>query len=425
MFSKQTLKEILVSNQREVTLQRVIPRKLPNETFPCQVLVGARRAGKSFLLYQRIQQLLAQQHTWQHMLYINFEDDRLEGFTQQDFQLILDCHAETYGQQPTQLFLDEIQIIPGWEKFARRLADTKHQVWITGSNATMLSSEFMTTLGGRYLPTEIYPYNWTEYLNALNIPHDHITLLDSKQRAQILHHWQEYLHWGGMPEAITLNVKRDYLSSLLQKIYLGDIASRNKINNHTLLRLLIKKIAESIGQPITYSRLAHVLSSVSGKITPPTITAYIEHTEAAWLLLRLRNLAAPFAEKQTACKYYFVDNGILNLFLLQPETALFENLVALSLFQQYGHDKNNERVFFYNEKTEIDFYIPEQQIAIQACYNLAQNTDTREREIKALQQIPQSLPCQQKIILTYDEQETINDKNGDIQVIPLWKWLLQ
>lgn len=424
MIDPQTLKEVLVSNQREVELQPVIPRNLPHDNYPRRVLVGARRAGKSFMLYQQIQQRLQQGLAWQDMLYINFEDDRLEAFTAQDFQLILDTHAQLYGTHHPQLFLDEIQVIPGWEKFARRLADTQHHVCITGSNATMLSAEFMTTLGGRYLATEVYPYNWKEYLNALHTPHTHLDLLDPHNKAQLLRRWQQYLQWGGLPEATQLPVKRDYLASLFQKIYLGDIASRNKINNHNLLRLLIKKIAESIGQPITYNRLAHILSSVSGHITPPTVAAYIEHTQNAWLILRLRNLAAPFAQRETAAKYYFIDNGILNLFLTQPDTALLENLVAIALFQQYGHDTNNERIFFYNDKAEIDFYIPEQQIAIQACYNLTQSADTYDREVNALKKLPTILPCKQRLILTYNQELTINDPHGCIQVIPLWKWLL-
>ena len=100
------------------------------------------------MLYQKMQQMLAEGRGWDGMLYLNFEDDRLAGFTAEDFELILECHAEMYDQRPM-LFLDEVQNIDGWEKFARRMADAKYRVWITGSNAKMLSSEIMTTLGGR------------------------------------------------------------------------------------------------------------------------------------------------------------------------------------------------------------------------------------------------------------------------------------
>ena len=149
----------------------------------------------------------------------------------------------------------------------------------------------------------------------------------------MLRAYSEYLQWGGLPESVGLSVKRDYLTSTFQKIYLGDIVSRNKISNPNILRLLLKKLAESVKQPVSYNRLSSILSSVSGKISMPTVSKYIEYCESAWLLLRLRNVSAPFADKEMSCKYYFVDNGVLNLFLINGETSLLENLVALSLFR--------------------------------------------------------------------------------------------
>ena len=240
----------------------------------------------------------------------------------------------------------------------------------------------------------------------------------------MLRQWSEYLYWGGLPESVNLSVKRDYLTSTLQKIYLGDIVSRNKISNPNLLRLLLKKLAESVRQPVSYNRLSNVLSSVSGKITMPTVSKYIEYSEDAWLLLRLRNVSAAFADKETSCKYYFVDNGVLNLFLLDGDTALLENLTALTLFRKYGHDKDNERVFFYNDKLEVDFYVPEDKLAIQTSFSISKAGSTREREVDALNKIPKLLACDRRIILTYEESDTITDDFGTIEVMPLWKWIL-
>ena len=310
MVTKDTIKQVLASNQKDVENYKVMPRALPADDFPCHVFVGVRRAGKSFLLYQKMQQMLATGQDWSEMLYLNFEDDRLTQFEVSDFSLILEAHTEMYGKRPM-LFLDEIQNVNGWEKFARRLADAKYSVWITGSNAKMLSSEVMTTLGGRYLSMEVYPYNFKEFLDVERISYDDISLLATESRAAVLRAWHEYLCWGGLPESVNLAVKRNYLSSTFQKIYLGDISSRNKIASPLLLRLLLKKLAESVCQPVSYNRLAHILSSVSGKITMPTLSKYIEYSESAWLILRLRNVSAPFAEKETFCKYYFIDNGVL------------------------------------------------------------------------------------------------------------------
>lgn len=423
MTNKTILKQILASNQKDVEQYRIVPRELPSDDFPRRVFVGVRRSGKSFMLYQKMQLLLSEGQGWDKMLYLNFEDDRLSGFTAEDFEKILECHAEMYDQRPM-LFLDEVQNIEGWEKFARRMADAKYRVWITGSNAKMLSSEIMTALGGRYLTTEVYPYSFQEYLKVKEVPFDEHSLLATESRARLLRHWNEYLLWGGLPESVGLPVKRDYLTSTLQKIYLGDIVSRNKISNSNILRLMLKKLAESVKQPISYNRLSNILSSVSGKITMPTVSKYIEHCESAWLLLRLRNVSAPFADKEMSCKYYFVDNGILNLFLFDGETSLLENLAALSLFRKYGHDPDNERVFFYNDKVEVDFYVPEEKLALQVSYSVSQAEATFNREVDALKKLPKTLPCERRVILTYDESDIISDEFGSIEIMPLWKWLL-
>lgn len=423
MITKDTIKQVLASNQKDVENYKVVPRTLPTDDFPCYVFVGVRRAGKSFLLYHKMQQMLATGYNWDEMLYLSFEDDRLTQFDVSDFALILEAHAEMYGKRPM-LFLDEVQNISGWEKFARRLADAKYSVWITGSNAKMLSSEVMTTLGGRYLSMEVYPYSFKEFLDVEKVPYDDVSLLATESRAAVLRAWQEYLSWGGLPESVELAVKRNYLSSTFQKIYLGDISSRNKIANPSLLRLLLKKLAESVCQPVSYNRLAHILSSVSGKITMPTVNKYIEYSESAWLILRLRNVSAPFAEKETSCKYYFVDNGVLNLFLFGGETMLLENVVALALFRKYGHDADNERVFFYNEKVEVDFYVPDDGLAIQVSYSMTQSPETFDREVNALKKLPNVRSCRQRLVLTNDEYGKVEDDYGTIEIMPVWKWLL-
>ena len=143
-------------------------------------------------------------------------------------------------------------------------------------------------------------------------------------------------------------------------------------------------MAESVKQPLSYSRITNVLSSVGGKITIPTTSNYIEHCEDAWLLLRLHNINAAFAERETNSKYYFIDNGLLSLLLVDPTTTLLENIVALTLFRKYGNDKDNERIFFYNQNMEVDFYIPEEELAIQVSYSIESSDTTENREVEVL-----------------------------------------
>ena len=421
-MDKQILKQILRDNQQEIERYVVEPRDIKLGDFPCRVLVGVRRAGKSYMLYHVIQQLLAQGHKWDEMLYLSFEDERLENFDTDDFNRLLECHQEMYGKRPM-LFLDEIQNIDCWHKFARRMADSQYTSFITGSNAKMLSGEINTTLGGRFLIAEVYPYSFKEYLAVHQVPTAELDTLSTEGRAKVIRCFDEYLHDGGLPAAALLPAKRNYLSSVYQKIYMGDIIARNKITNVSGIRILVRKMAESVCRPISYNRINNLLSSVGGKLSLATTIKYVEYCEDAWLLLRLRNYSSALADKESNCKYYFIDTGILGLFLIDKDAMQLENLVALQLFRIYGHDPENERVFFYNDSFEVDFYVPEAELAIQVSYSL-RNEDTRKRETEALQKLPRRLPCSRRIILTYDEEETITDQHGIIEVIPTWKWLL-
>ena len=421
-MDKQILKQILRDNQQEIERYVVEPRDIKLGDFPCRVLVGVRRAGKSYMLYHVIQQLLAQGHKWDEMLYLSFEDERLENFDTDDFNRLLECHQEMYGKRPM-LFLDEIQNIDCWHKFARRMADSQYTIFITGSNAKMLSGEINTTLGGRFLIAEVYPYSFKEYLAVHQVPTAELDTLSTEGRAKVIRCFDEYLHDGGLPAAALLPAKRNYLSSVYQKIYMGDIIARNKITNVSGIRILVRKMAESVCRPISYNRINNLLSSVGGKLSLVTTIKYVEYCEDAWLLLRLRNYSSALADKESNCKYYFIDTGILGLFLIDKDAMQLENLVALQLFRIFGHDPENERVFFYNDSFEVDFYVPEAELAIQVSYSL-RNEDTRKRETEALQKLPRRLPCSRRIILTYDEEETITDQHGIIEVIPTWKWLL-
>ena len=294
---------------------------------------------------------------------------------------------------------------------------------ITGSNAKMLSGEINTTLGGRFIIAEVYPYSFKEFLAVHLVSTGELDLLTTEGRARVVRCFDEYLHFGGLPAAALMPAKRNYLSSVYQKIYMGDIIARNKITNVAGIRVLVRKMAESVCRPVSYNRINNLMSSVGGKLSLATTIKYVDYCEDAWLLLRIRNFASSLADKESNCKYYFVDTGILGLFLIDKDAMLLENLVALQLFRIYGHDLDNERVFFYHDNCEVDFYIPDDELAIQVCYSL-RDGDTRKRETEALQKIAKRLPCKRRIVLTYDEEETIVDQHGVIEVIPVWKWLI-
>lgn len=419
-MDKEILKAVIADNQAEIPRHEVVPRDFSFEEFGNYVFVGIRRAGKSYLLYQRIQQLLAGGTGWDEILYINFEDERLEGMVKDDLNLLLETHLEMYGKRPT-LFLDEIQNIEGWEKFARRMADAKYKVYITGSNAKMLSSEIQTTLGGRYINVDVYPYSFREYLTANRVSIVQTTLYATESRAMVLRYFDEYFHFGGFPEGAKLKAKRDYLTSVYQKIYLGDIATRHAVSNTFALRILFKKLAESIKQPISFTRLANIITTTGVRVSKSTIINYLEYAKDAWLVTPVQNIAGKLVEKETSPKYYFTDNGILSLFLLDAETSLLENLVAIALLRKYGRE---DAVFFYNKNIEVDFYLPDAETAIQVCYSIS-DAATLERETKALVALCKVLPCKNLLLITRDEERQLEIGDKKISALPVWKWLLQ
>jgi hypothetical protein len=420
MIAPNILREVMLENREEVMHHTVVKRNVSLDSFDRQVLVGVRRAGKSYLLYGKIQQLIAEGHTWDEIIYINFEDERLAGMDMSDLNKILEVHGSLSQKRPM-LFLDEIQNVEGWERFARRLADNKYAVYITGSNAKMLSVDVAAALGGRYITKEVFPLSFDEFLliNGIN-PNDSTLGMTTASRGEIMRQLKEYMLFGGFPECATMPAKRDYLLSLYQKIFLGDIAARHRVDNSFALRVLFRKLAESVMQPISYTRATNIVLSTGTKIGKSTVINYLNYASEAYLILPIANIADKLSSKVTNAKYYFIDNGIISLLTLNAGPALLENMVALKLLNLYG---TKDAVFYYNHGVEIDFYVPDCGLAIQVCYSM-HDAETFERETRALLKVQERLESKRNIIVTYEDEDTIIRDGVTIEIIPVGKFLL-
>jgi hypothetical protein len=380
------------------------------------VFTGLRRVGKSYFMYQIINDLIQQGHNPKEILYFNFEDDRIASINLSDLDLIKISFEEMYDFKPI-FFLDEIQVVEKWEKFARRLADQGYRVYITGSNAKMLSSEIATTLGGRFMIQQIYPFSFPEFLESSGIEiNDKNSIYTFKN--EISRAFQIYFQYGGLPEHFNLTDKRACLSNLFQKLFFGDIVTRYQVRNDFALKMLIRKLAESVKQPVSFNRLANIVSSAGKKISTDTVIDYLNHLNESRICFGIENINAKLASKVLNKKYYFSDNGLLNLFLIDPNTTLLENLVAINLQRMYGNE-----VYYYQNGVEVDFYIPEKSLAIQVCYNL-NDDDTRKREVNALLKINKQFGDLKLMIITKDDFDTISIDNMEIEVVPVWRWLL-
>ncbi len=415
-MNKEILKKVIYDQHQVIRDAVIVDRDIELEKNANYVLVGLRRAGKTTLLYKRVQDLIKDGVEWNQIIYINFDDERLIGFKLDDFDDIL-LVAEEMSSEKHYFYFDEIQNIDEWEKFAIRVANQGYKVDITGSNAKMLSNEVASKLGGRYIMKEVLTYSFKEYLRAHNIFNNDI--YSTKDIAKVNNLLEQYFIYGGFPASVEFKNKREYISSVYQKVLYNDIITHNKVRSENGMKLLIKKISESIMQDISYTKLQNVITGIGYKISKDIIIDYCGYIKNSFLLFTIENYYSSFVDKNSNPKYYFRDNGILNLFIDGKKTSLLENIVAINLYRN-----NNEIYYLKGNKVDIDFYIPANDILIQVAYSLDEQV-TYEREVSSLINYANDSNKELKlIIVTYDEKKKIRIDDRIIDVITLKDFLL-
>ncbi|MBR1922719.1 MAG: ATP-binding protein [Paludibacteraceae bacterium] len=415
----EILKRIIREGQDLIPQIELYERPIDFEPTGNYVFVGIRQCGKSYMLYQRAQQLLREGVDIRDIVYINFDDERMQTIKSEELDAILQAHASISPNKPY-LFLDEIQNVTGWEHFARRLANQKYTCYITGSNAKMLSRDIESTLGGRFWAKYVYTFTLSEHLAQKGIQLDNNWMYSAKLQGDVERSFSDYFHFGGFPELHMVVAKRIWLNEIYNKIFFSDLVVRNKVRNEQALRLTIRRLAECVKQPTAYNRISHLVTSTGITCHPNTVMDYVEYMRNACMLFSLNNYASKFAERETVKKHYFSDNGLLNIFLTDDETSLLENLCAIHLHQIFADDQ----LFYYAKNIEVDFFIPDEQTAIQACYSI-NNPLTAEIETEALLKLHKYVPLKRAVIITYNQQTTIQREDLTIEVLPIWKWLLE
>lgn len=420
-MNHEILKSVIFDQHEIIRNASIVPRRYSFDPQANYVLTGLRRAGKSTLLYKIVRDLVKSGVELSRIVYINFEDERLAEFSISDFNDILAVQSELSAQSGF-FFFDEIQNVSGWEKFARRLADANERVWITGSNANMLSSQIATTLGGRYFIKHVTPYRFDEYLDATGVPHDAEALYTTKGRGAIAGAFDVFYQRGGFPESLRYTSAREYVENVYQKILLGDVAARNGVRNPDVLRVLMKKVAETVCNETSVTALHGMMNALGYKVSKNTLMDYLAMTRESYLLFEVKNAVAKFVEREGNPKRYFSDNGLLSLFLIGKETALLENEVAVAMRDAFG-----ERLYYLKSPKngiDVDFYVPDEGLAMQVAYSLSESAKPREvNNLVRLANVDKSI--RRLLILTKEEEEEIADGDVRIEVKPVWKFLLQ
>jgi uncharacterized protein len=416
MLTKSALSTVLRDQRMEVeSVSDSIPRDaldsiLSHAGDSALVIKGVRRCGKSTLMMQLIALRFGED-----FLYVNFDDERLYGFKASDFQTLMEASEETFGKTKN-LFFDEIQNIPGWELYANRMLRVGNKIFITGSNANLLSRELGSHLTGRHTDMELFPFSFREYLKAKEVK---ITKsYSTKEKATLTRHFKDYLKNGGMPEP-TISGNQTILTQLINDIIQKDIVVRHGVRKPQELKIVLNFMIANSGASITYRSLLEHFRIKS----PNTIQKYIEYARETYLLFTVNRYEKrlKLLEKNPK-KIYCMDNGLVSQIMpdhMEKNGALLENLIAIQLY------KNRYDFYYYRGKTnnEADFVIPKKNQAIQVCYNLTEKN--REREVRGLLEAMEQINAEEGIILTLEQEQEIHEKNKIIIVIPAWQWLLQ
>ncbi|MEW6006230.1 MAG: ATP-binding protein [Stygiobacter sp.] len=388
-------------------------------------LIGSRRTGKTYYLYQLISKLLETVKK-ENILYINFEDERLS-LKSEDLRLIIEAYYELYPENKGTLyiFFDEVQNISNWEKFVRRLYDTvTKNIIITGSSSKLLGKEIASSLRGRAIWYELFPLTFYEYLHFKNI--DATDTYSSKNKARIVNAYYDFLLNGGFPEVIFYDaqLRLKTLQSYLDVMIYRDIIEKHDVKNSASLKYFIKKSLSNVSNTISVNKLFNELKSLGVKISKDTIYDYINYVQDCYLLYLVNIYSESINVQQTnEKKLYCVDNGLVNSVSFKFSENLgrmLENAVFMQL------KSKSEQVFYYKGRGECDFVIQENDkvfVVYQVVFEL--NETNKEREIKGLIEALNYFNLDEGYILTMDQTEDIEMEGKVLKVRPVWRWSLE
>ena len=398
-------------------------------------IIGMRRAGKTFFLYQCLADRLAQGIERERLVYFNFEDERLGSLQAEDLGAIIEEYYRQWPQfrhriEVTWCF-DEIQIVPGWERFVRRVLDSeKAEVFLSGSSARMLSREVATSMRGRAMETVITPFSFREFLRAKNWPEDAPKRLPSSAEQSALRaYFDAYLDVGGFPEAGAFEAARDrigLLQSYVDSVLFRDVAERHSISNLVALRAFVRQLLRNPATMLSVSKVYSDFVSRGIAVSKETLLALFAHIEDAFLVFAL-----PLADRSerrrqvNPRKLYLADHGLAQAFSPAPgldRGHLIENIVACEL-------SRTSRDLAYAKTAsglEVDFVATDfegRRQLIQVAADVS-SSSTFERETRALIEAKLDFPDAGMFLLTDSGLPRSAHAPEGIEIVPVWQWLL-
>ena len=400
MLTKRDLTRVVHKQQEVLNRDQGIPRDSNAKLLPgfATIISGIRRCGKSTLAMQLLKDISP-------VYYANFEDLNFAGFQRDDFLRLDAIFKEELGGKGI-FFFDEIQNIPEWERYVRQLLDQGEKVIVTSSNASMLSRELGTHLTGRHLTYELYPFSYREFLRL-------------QQSSHHIDQFEKYLMMGGFPEYLK-HGEKEILVNLFHDIFYRDIMLRNELRNESAVKLMLQYIISNIGKETSFNKLKDIIGAGSGN----TIQQFMEHFEAAYLFFNLKKYDYSLKKQMVnPKKMYCVDNAIIgtNAFQFSENKGhLLENLVFIEL------KRRGKEIYYHRGDSECDFIIKEGASVLQAihvCFDL--NSENMQRETNGLLNAIKKYNLKEGLILTFDLEDRLRIDSLDIEILPVWKWLLK
>lgn len=425
MIDEKVILQVLAEQKEEIEnykTQKWVARKEESffefNTTMAQVVIGVRRSGKSTICHKVLLERGIRYG------YVNLDDDRLADMQVKDLNTVLSCVYQLYGTDISYLVLDEIQDVDGWYLFVNRLMRTSLHIFITGSNAKLLSGELATHLTGRYNEIHLYPFSFSEYCQYHQIDTQSITTKADADRKRA---FMDYIHDGGFPEMQGLHNKKAYVQSLIEAILRKDIQKRFKIRNIEALRKLAHHLINNACQEVNYDDLSDMLG-----IADKTAKKYIDYLSQAFLIQLLTRHSFKSKERVRNQKAYIVDTGMQSNRdnVLAPENLgwRLENVAYIELLRRCANDFLD--VYYYKPTArakEIDFVVCDKGKAvelIQVAYEIDSHR-AYDRETSSLVKASDTLSCNRLTLVAFSPTRDVVIEGKTIHIVSVLEWLLQ
>lgn len=429
---KDIFKSLIAIRQNEIPFD-VIERdvKLPINRKKIITVPGVRRCGKSTMLEIAVNNLVREGVPSENILWIGFDDERLINMSSEELDDVIVAYMEMFPDIPIKdvhMFFDEIQLIKDWEYFVLRTYKSYcKNIYICGSNATMLSSELGSALRGYPLEFETYPLSFHEFCRFKGIVTDSFLEQD---KARLKSAFETYNQASAFPEIVLTSSKLEQLKLLhgyFDTMILRDLAEHYQITNIGVVRYFIKRIMANLTKPTSINAIYNDIKSQGLKVSKDDLYLWADYACSIFLFMRIAKYDRSLSkERRSLDKFYCIDNGLRNAILMPQSNDRGKNLEN-TVFMQLNRNKlPSDKISYYQGNTECDFVLQREErviLLIQVTWSIADD-ETRKREIKGLQEASSITGCDNLLIITNDEKDSFHIKEKHINVMPAWEWLL-